>query len=236
MKAITPRNVLGLAWILAVVLTPHPVRAGRVTALHLSAMPVWIYNGFTTDSDGESVQGSDTSPLRMTFGIGLELDLGGAGRLEPHLWVYTQEYAALREHDKTVPTQIETGSAVGDIVNTLGIALSLPWLYTLPWPANEAWRVSAGGGITLIFRIPLEAIDGSDASPVTEYWIAGRFFYPHLQIAADYRLTETMEVGAGLEWYIPAYNLWVDNGEDTPFLDETMVRFGLRLRHRLGSP
>ncbi|SIQ33785.1 hypothetical protein SAMN05920897_10761 [Alkalispirochaeta americana] len=216
--------------------SPQAPLAREITALYISAMPTWIYNGFTTDSDGESVQGSDTSPLRMTFGIGLELSLGEKNRLEPNLWVYTQEYAALRDHDKTVPTQIETGSSVGDIANTLGIALSLPWLYTLPWPDHEAWRLSAGGGITLIFRIPLEAIDGSDASPVTEYWIAGRFFYPHLQAAADYRLTDTLEVGAGLEWYIPAYNLWVDNREDTPFLDETMLRFGLRLRHRLGSP
>lgn len=208
------------------------VYALELGELYFTAMPTWIYNGFTEDSDGDPVQGSDVSPLRMTFGGGIEITINRDHRLEPQLWIYLQEYAALRDHDKTVPTQIETGSVVGDVANTLGIALSLPWLYTIPWAPNEDWRFSAGAGLALIFRIPISEIDGSDGSEVGSYWIGGRFIYPQINLAADYRITDDLAVGAGLEWYIPFYNLWADE-VGAPFLDETMIRFGLRLRWRL---
>jgi hypothetical protein len=64
---------------------------------------------------------------------------------------------------------------------------------------------------------------------VGRYWIAGRFLYPELGLAADYRFTNRIQVGAGITWYIPVYNTW-GRTEDTPFLDETMLRYGLRVR------
>ncbi|TVR71931.1 MAG: hypothetical protein EA427_03850 [Spirochaetaceae bacterium] len=203
--------------------------AFELRAFFVTAMPTWIYNGFTRDGEGNNVQGSDVSPLRMTFGGGAEIALNERHRLEPQLWFYLQEYAALRDHDKTVPTQIETGVAVGDIANTLGIALSVPWLYTLPWPNAPGWRFSAGLGAALVFRIPIEEIDGSDGSEVGSYWISGRFIYPQVSLAADYQLNELYELGAGAEWYIPVYNAWAQE-VSAPFLDETMVRLGLRIR------
>lgn len=208
---------------------PGAIAAFELSAFYLTAMPAWIYNGFTEDGDGNNVQGSDVSPLRMTFGGGVEITLHERHRLEPQLWLYLQEYAALREYDKTVPTQIETGVVVGDIANTLSLALSVPWLYTLPWPNVPDWRFSAGLGAALIFRIPIEDIDGSDGSEVGSYWISGRFIYPQLNLAADYTLNERFQFGLGAEWYIPVYNAWAQE-VDAPFLDETMLRLGLRVR------
>lgn len=211
--------------------------AQELNALFVSAMPTWIYNGFTEDSDGEPVQGSDVSPLRMTFGLGAHIGLGPRHRLEPQLWLYLQEYAALHAYDKTVPTQIETGPVVGDVVNTLGLAVALPWMYVIPLEhvgedTVHSWDISVGGGLAAIFRIPLNGIDGSDTDGVGEYWIE-RILYPFITTAVDYHLTDRVQIGGGAEWYLPVYNAWVDSEKAVPFLDETMVRLGLRLRYQL---
>jgi len=206
----------------------------RITQLYLSAMPTWIYNGFTEDGDGTPVQGSDVSPLRMSFGGGFELRLTDTLSVEPDIWMLMQEYIALRDYDKTVPTQIETGNQVGDIANTLTLALSVPVVYTFSPAAVPNWEFDGSAGLALIYRIPVAGIDNSRAGPVGRYWIAGRFIYPHLGVAADYRFTDRVQVGGGLTWYVPIYNIWGRN-EASPFLDETMLRYGLRVRWRIGN-
>ena len=192
-------------------------------------MPVWMYNGFTETADGEPVQGSEISPIRMSFGAGFELRFTERLSFEPQGWLFRQEYVALDAYDKTVPTQIETGNQVGDIANTVGLALSVPLVYTYSPEWAQNWEFHGSVGLSLIYRIPVRRIDGSDAAPVGRYWIAGRFIYPDMGVAADYRFSDRIQVGAGLTWYIPFYNAW-GRAEDTPFLDETMLRYGLRVR------
>lgn len=201
----------------------------RISRLFATAMPVWMYNGFTETAEGEPVQGSEVSPIRMSFGAGFELRFTERMSFEPQGWLFMQEYVALNAYDKTVPTQIETGNQVGDIANTIGLALSVPWVYTLSPAWAENWEFHGSAGLSLIYRIPISGIDGSAAGPVGRYWIAGRFLYPQLGLAADYRFTNRVQVGAGITWYIPFYNTW-GRSEDTPFLDETMLRYGLRVR------
>lgn len=198
--------------------------------LFFTAMSTWTYNGFTTDSEGAPVQGSDVSPLRFTFGGGVVLALPGQSRVEPQLWVRRQEYIALRQYDKTVPTQIETGATPGDIADTVALALEVPWLWRTPWFSQGPWELSAGGGLALVFRIPVRGIDGTDGGPVGQYWIAGRFVYPFVATVLDYRMTPNLHVGAGISWYVPVYNLWSESPPGVPFLDETMMRAGLRIR------
>jgi hypothetical protein len=81
----------------------------------------------------------------------------------------------------------------------------------------------------LIYRIPFSGIDGSEVAPVARYWIAGRFAYPQVGLAADYQLTRRLQAGAGITWMIPIYNTFAGN-EGRPFFHETMVRYGLRVR------
>ena len=206
----------------------------RTTGIFVTAMPTWMYNGFTKTEDGDSVQGSDVSPLRMALGAGADLTLSSTTSLEPELWFFLQEYIALKEYNKTVPTQIETGSVVGDIAQTLGVGLSVPWVYTWKHAWADRWSFDGKAGLSFVFRIPLSGVDGTDAGPVGGYWIAGRFLYPQLGLGGNYQLTDTLQVGAGLDWYIPIYNLW-DDDEPTPFLDETMLRWGLRVRWAVGT-
>lgn len=206
----------------------------RISNAFATVMPVWIYNGFTETDDGTPVQGSDVSPIRFSAGVGMELDLFPRNSLQPEVWIYQQEYIELAAYEKVVPTQIETGSAVGDIANTISLAIELPWVYTITVPRFEDWSFAGRGGLALIFRIPIAGVDNSAVGPVTGYWFSGRFVYPYLGVGADYRFTDRMVIGAGLNWYVPIYNVW-DGGEQTGFLDETMLRYGLRVRYLFGQ-
>lgn len=206
----------------------------RISELYASAMQTWIYNGFTKTSDGTPVQGSDVSPIRMSFGAGFELRLTDALSFEPEVWILTQEYIALDQYDAVVPTQIETGSQVGDIANTLTLAFSIPAVYTLSPAWAGSWSFDGRAGIALIYRIPVGAVDGSSVGPVSVYWVAGRFIYPTLGLSADYRISERLEAGVGLTWYVPFYNIW-SRQEEMPFLHETMLRYGLRVRWIIGG-
>lgn len=206
----------------------------RISNIFATVMPLWIYNGFTETDDGIPVQGSDVSPIRFSAGVGMELAVAPRHSLQPEVWIYQQEYIELNAYDKVVPTQIETGSAVGDIANTISLAIELPWVYTLTVPRIEDWSFAGRAGLALIFRIPIAGVDGSKAGPVAAYWFAGRFVYPYLGVGADYRFADRMTIGAGLNWYVPIYNAW-DGGEQTGFLDETMLRYGLRVRFLFGA-
>jgi hypothetical protein len=233
---------LALAFVLFLAVLPLPdlhaqnarLFGIRISQLYLSAMPTWMYNGFTEDAAGRPVQGSEVSPIRMSFGAGFELRLTESVSIEPEGWFFMQEYVALREYDKTVPTQIETGSQVGDIANTIGLGISVPAVYTwIPAWAGR-WEFDGSAGVALVYRIPIAGIDNSPAGPVGRYWISGRFIYPQFGVAADYRFTDRIQLGAGLTWYVPFYNIW-GRIDGVPFLDETMLRYGLRVRWRIGS-
>lgn len=226
--------VITLWAFMGLILPPTEVAAQTVFGLSISrlfvtAMPVWMYNGFTETAEGDPVQGSEVSPLRMSLGAGFELRITDRMSFEPQGWAFMQEYVALEAYDKTVPTQIETGNQVGDIADTVGLALSVPWVYRVSPQWAPEWEFRGSVGLSLVYRIPIRRIDGSDAAPVGRYWIAGRFIYPDVGLAADYRFTDRIQVGAGITWYIPFYNAW-GRTEDTPFLDETMLRYGLRVR------
>jgi hypothetical protein len=205
----------------------------RISQLYVSAMPVWIYNGFTQDADGQPVQGSDVSPLRMSYGAGFELRLTETLSVEPEGWLYLQEYISLDAYPTVVPTQIETGSSVGEIARTIGLALSVPVVYTLSPAATPNWQFDGSAGLAFIYRIPIGGIDGSSAGEVGTYWIAGRFIYPNFGVSADYRFSDRLQVGAGLTWFVPIYNTWGRTVEK-PFLDGTMLRYGLRVRWLVG--
>jgi hypothetical protein len=234
------RLVLGFAAVLAII--PLPVLSAqnasifgiRISQIYLSAMPTWMYNGFTEDAAGRPVQGSEVSPIRMSFGAGFELRLTESVSVEPEGWFFMQEYVALNEYDKTVPTQIETGRQVGDIANTIGLGISVPVVYTWIPSWSGGWEFDGSAGLALVYRIPIAGIDNSRAGPVGRYWISGRFIYPQFGVAADYRFTDRIQIGGGLTWYVPFYNIW-GRIDGVPFLDETMLRYGLRVRWRIGS-
>lgn len=189
-----------------------------------------IVNTYTEDSDGNPVQGSDVSPLRLTMGGGARFTVSGpwhAGVLI-HLWI--QEYLQTRE-GPVVPTQIETGSAAGEsLARTLGIMLSLPFSYQWAPAATPDFRFGGGLSPSLVFRIPYTGIDGTEPDGVRSYYLSSaRYFYPETFISGEYRFTERLNLTLHIRALWPIYNLW--DGEDTTFLDETLLSFLFGLRY-----
>ena len=206
---------------------PLSIQAFNFEGVIFTFAPTWIYNGFTKDKDGAAVQGSDVSPLLISFGVGSAFSLLPNHSIEPELWGYVNQYAALKKYDKVVPTQIESGKAVGNIVTTFNFAFLIPWVYTLPIPSDQ-WQFSVKAGSALIARIPIQGIETKKTSQINKYWNK-RFWYPHFGIEARYIIDQAINIGAGIDWLIPIYNAWV-SGETIPFFDETMLRIGIRVK------
>ncbi len=201
-----------------------------IKGYELHAGQTWIYNGFTTDSDGNAVQGSDVSPIRFTAGGGVRMEIVPGWEIAPGALVFRQEYLSLEAHDKTVPTQIESGSVLGDIASILTVIVGSPFLYVRPIPGTESLTVSAGASPSLVFRIPLSGIEGGRAGTVASYFVRQlRFVMPELTVQADYRFSELFDFGVNVRWFIPVYNAW-DDGEQTGFLDETLLYMGMVIR------
>ena len=213
--------------LLAAVAFAADAQSLRWTHSYASATQTLIYNGFTRTERGVPVQGSQVSPFLMSIGYGLSFTYGTNMALETGAWAFVQEYAALAAHDKTVPTQIESGNAVGEIARLVTLVITVPWVYRLPW-GGDAWWFDAKAGVSLAWRIPIAGVDGSQVGPAATYFLAGRFIYPHVGLAAGYRLDERIDLVIAAGWDVPIYNLW-DSGPPTPFLDETMIRYGLRV-------
>jgi hypothetical protein len=147
------------------------------------------------------------------------------------LSLHYQEYVR-PSGDKAYPTQIETGNESGNVGGLLTTVLATPWLY--PLELGEKWEITLGGSPTLIFRIPVRAIDGSQAAPVAGHFYTGvRFFAPEAYTAASYAFTERVDIGVALRTLIPVHNLW--DAYSVPFWDEMQIFATATLRVSLGE-
>ncbi len=189
-----------------------------------------IVNTYTEDADGDPVQGSDVSPLRLTIGGGARFRLSGPWRASVWLHLWSQEYLETPE-GPVVPTQIETGSAAGEsLAKTLGIMFGFPFFYD--WQPAGTPGFSFGGGFspTFVFRIPYAGIDGAEPDGVRSYYLSSlRFFYPETMIYGEYQFSEAVRLGLTVRALWPIYNAW--DGEATTFLDETLVSFLFGVRY-----
>ncbi len=189
-----------------------------------------IVNTYTEDSEGEPVQGSDVSPLRLTIGGGARFRFSGPWRASVWLHLWSQEYLETPE-GPVVPTQIETGSAAGEsLAKTLGIMLGLPFFYEWQPPGTPGFSFGGGLSPTFVFRLPYAGIDGAEPDGVRSYYLSAlRFFYPETMVYGEYQFTDSVRLGLTVRALWPIYNAW--DGEDTSFLDETLLSFlfGVRL-------
>ncbi len=205
--------------------------AGAANALEVGELNVhlgqaWIGNGYTTDADGEPVQGSDVSPLNFTGGFGVDLEFAPRVRFAPSLFLYWQEYLETPS-GKAVPTQIETGTAAGNIAGSLGIVLSMPYIYE--WSLSEEFAILAGASPSVVLRLPAQPIEGSDVDGLYEYFFSeARFLQPEVMGSFLYRLNETVRFGLNLRVFFPVHNLWTQYEVD--FFDEAMILPNLELR------
>ena len=217
---------------LALVQAPGVAQVVELDSFVLHIGQTLIVNTYTKDADGESVQGSDVSPIRLTAGGGARFRVSGPWHASAWLHLWSQEYLETPA-GPVVPTQIETGSAAGEsLARTLGIMLGLPFTYE--WRPAGVTAFSFGGGLspTFVFRIPYAGIDGAEPAGVRSYYLSSlRFFYPETVVYSEYRFTDALRLGVTIRALWPLYNAW--DGEDTTFLDETLISFLFGVRYSL---
>jgi len=199
------------------------------TDLRLHAGPVWIGNAYTVDENGDPVQGSDVSPINFTLGAATRIELGNRLAVVPGIDFFWQEYLKT-DSGKVVPTQIETGSYVGPIAGVLGVIISTPFQYE--WQVKEAWTVGGGVSPSLVFRIPLQSIEGSSLGQITPYFFSsGRFFMPELQGFFAYDFSDRVTFGLTTRFFLPIYNVW--DSYSIPIWDEMMILADLSIAFKL---
>lgn len=198
--------------------------APAVDALEFQTLDVnfgqlWIGNAYKEDEAGDPIQGSDVSPLNLAGGVGTLVEIVPGLTVNPAIDFFWQEYL-VTDSGKVVPTQIETGSGVGAIAGTLGIILSVPYVY--PITLSDELELFVGASPSFLLRFPLRPIEGSDTGELSSYFYSsGRFFYPELQTKLFYSLTEEVSLGFSLRVFVPVHNLWDEY--DVAFWDELMI-------------
>ena len=198
----------------------------EVSELNIHLGQAWIGNGYTEGADGESVQGSDVSPLNLVGGFGVQLDFTQTVRFAPSAFLYWQEYLETPD-GKVVPTQIETGSQAGELAGTLGLLVSLPYVYE--WRLSEEFAVLAGASPSLVFRFPAQPIENSELGGLYNYFYSeARFLLPELNGSFLYRVSERVRFGLNLRVFLPVHNLWTQYEVD--FFDEAIILPNLELR------
>lgn len=219
----TARTALILGLLLSAATAAEAVEVGELN-VHLGQ--AWIGNGYTEDADGEPVQGSDVSPLNFAGGFGVDLEFAPRLRFAPTLFFYWQEYLETPD-GKVVPTQIETGTAAGEIAGTLGLILSIPYIYE--FRLSEETAILTGASPSLVVRLPVQPIEGSELGGLYGYFFSeARFFMPELTASFLYRLSETVRFGLNLRLFMPLHNLWTQY--EVEFFDEAIILPNLELR------
>jgi hypothetical protein len=204
-----------------------PLESVELHDLQLHLGELFIANTYHSGPDGETVQGSDISPLNFSLGVAGRLDFTEQWRFRPELRFYWQEYL-LAAGDKAVPTQTETGSQVGDVAGTLGLLVRFPLVYE--WVVSDTWTFGAGASPTIHARFPMTAIEGSELGGLYRYfWGGGRFISPEGHGYLSYRVSDTIRVGLSLSALIPWHNLWTD--VDTSFVDESLLNLSATIHY-----
>ncbi len=230
------RRPLLLALFLTIAATSAAAQTFIFEGLEFRAGMLWIGNSFTETGDGESVQGSDVSPLRFSPGISALFKLPGLWRISPGVDFFYQEYLRPKDqpYDKVVPTQIEAGTVEGDIAGTFGMLLSFP--IGPEFRPAEDWRLSFAFSPTLTLRFPLVAIEGSDTGGHYQYFFSnGRFLTPELRLRAGYQMSPRVEAAVLLRGLYPVANLYADLEDGVAWWDEMMVGITLSIAYRFGG-
>ncbi|TVR58576.1 MAG: hypothetical protein EA426_09650 [Spirochaetaceae bacterium] len=200
--------------------------AFEYTGVELHLGQAIILNGYRVDSAGDSVQGSDVSPIRFTAGAGARFRVNEAWFFSPSLRFFVQEYL-LTESGKAVPTQIETGRQLGAIGGTLGLIVGLP--FTWEYGLTDDVVFGLGASPSLLFRIPVVPIDGTEIGELRSYFVrAGRFLAPEFYGSVTYAVSDWAHAVLSIRTTVPVYNLWSEF--DVPFWDELMIIPTLTIR------
>ncbi len=147
-------RILGTLFFLVSCLSPPNATALEFQTLDVNFGQLWIGNAYKEDEAGDPIQGSDVSPLNLAGGVGTLVEIVPGVTLNPAVDFFWQEYL-LTESGKVVPTQIETGTAVGPIAGSLGLILSVPYVYSIT--LSEELELFLGASPSFLLRFPVPA-------------------------------------------------------------------------------
>jgi hypothetical protein len=131
-------------------------------------------------------------------------------------------------HDRASPADIER------VDNFFVLAMQIDGRVSYKWQLSEQVDMGCGGGLSLVFRIPLFAYDNGEQyrSDMTVYFFdMARFLYPRGDFFVDWALVEGLELRFMVQALVPIYNLW--SGESVPFWDGGMIQGIVSLRFLL---
>ncbi len=202
--------------------------ASAEQALNLRGGLIWIGNAYREEYTGRYIEGSDVSPLLTFLGAAYDIPLGSPFRLSPGIDIWYKDYAFTE--GRAVPTQIETGPAVGQIAGTFGLVVSMP--IEARFALGGGFSLHGGIGPAVLLRVPIFPIEGSETDQLVEYFYGeGRFFYPELRAGGEYEVSDRISVRAELRGFAPFGRL-LSGDDGLPWWDQLMTsgQVGLRLR------
>lgn len=212
-----PRRVVVPVLLIAVFSTA--VYSFELESIDLRSSLTWIGNSDTS-------QGSEIDPVIVLPGLSFSFRLSDVVRFAPGLELSLDEYALVAS-GRAVPTQIETGSAVGPLAVVAGVAVSTPWYFGF-FPVPEL-ELAAAVSPTVYFRFPLLPIENTDPAAIGAYLLGmGRFLYPELRLHIGYRRGPTVAFALEGRALFPIFHIWDE--EDLPFWDQLILGGSLSIR------
>ncbi len=204
--------------------------AGEVAAgpaLNLRGGLIWIGNAYREEYTGRYIEGSDVSPLLTFAGAAFDVPLGSTFRLSPGIDIWYKDYVFTE--GRAVPTQIETGPAVGQVAGTFGIVVSIP--IEARFALGGGLSIHGGIGPAVLLRAPIFPVEGSDTDQLVDYFYSnGRFFHPELRAGGDYEVSERIGIRFELRGFAP-FGRIVTGNDGLPWWDQLMIsgQVGMRL-------
>jgi hypothetical protein len=118
--------------------------------------------------------------------------------------------------------------------NFFVLAVQIDGRVAYEWQLSEQIGMGFGGGLSLVFRIPLFAYDNGEQyrSDMTVYFFdMARFLYPRGDFFVDWAIVQGLELRFTVQALVPIYNLW--SGEEVPIWDGGMIQGIVSLRFLL---
>lgn len=182
-------------------------------------------------AEDTSINGVEASPIVHNYGAAVSLPLGPGLAFEPGLDLFYDEYVYIASIGRAVPTQMETGSAVGPLAGVLGVSVDLPFNFRVS--VSETFHFDFLAGLTAWFRLPVAPLDGTTAD---ELGMLGdsmngllKWLLPQAGAGFGVALDQTTELVFSIRLHVPLWHLWDERGLD--FWDSNLVwtRLGIKI-------
>ncbi len=172
----------------------------------------------------ESKLKSAPSPVNFALSVGASWPNNAFVSFQPRLTFWMQYY--LWDGENALPAEIENRTA-----HVLNFMIDIPVAATFRF---NSFQIETGTGLGILARAAFLANGvkendtgasgsaGEDKNRIQDWmWQNGRFLYPEIFAAVEYRITERISAGLEARWYIPLGSLLEGRG-----LDASILMFG----------